>query len=665
MEKRIIAMPKGNTLSLLDLRDGRSILNGGDLSLSYTKQDEDITKGERQNGCSPYDSHEAELRLDTKGQMLQNEEFSSTLRWETLENGVLLALEGHSAKCSEYGLNLPFDFMGKKNSGHYLHQYLFTSPYRSIGDTYQYCFLEKPDGNDLFLLFLAPMDGWKMDYSPYVGGHYFVNLKVLSSFDKAYQTYSTRQMVKIGLFPVASLREGLSIASRILGVPAVTYRKSYTLDGTGEAEVIGPCDKIVVKTEEGEKTILNPSASFSYSGAKRKTFLIPYYQGKRGLDASVWAYEDPKETGKKVFDSLFARKDFPFRDNLCEGACYASAVLRYMKKYGMNPFYWHEMEKFFALLMATDETKAVPDLTIFSKPQNGYPAYHLYRSSRIQEQAFGVTIFQDAYELTGKEIYYEYATKSLNTLIDTYQKEDGRLETSHAGVPEDYSTVCCPLIPMVDMALLTKERDPALSQKYKEAARKLAAFIAQRGFHFPTEGGDSPLAEEQMEDGSISCSALSLLYYCAKMERNDEWIALAKKILDFHETWVMKTPDCNVYRSSLRWWETRWEGDGDGPALCCGHGWTIWRSEADYWYAILTHDETAKENAYSGFATNFAKIGIHGEEKAIYQMDFITGGGFFEKKDIRYRVAPRFPDANDIKTSFYAWIRAFGTIIQN
>lgn len=663
MEKRIVTKPNDTTLVLTDLRDGRSLLNGGDLSLSYTRKDEDITKGERQNGCSPYDSHEGKLIWDKERKTLRNEEFQSTLSYETLENGIVLTLEGHSSLASEYGLNLPFDFMGKKNSGHYPHHYLFTSPYRSLEDTYQYVLLEKPDGNDLLVVFLSPVDGWKMDYSPYVGGHYFTNLKVLSSFDRAYHTDSTKQLVKVGLFPVSSLREALEIVTRLLKVPAVYYEKSYSFDGRGEVEIIGPCDQMVVKTEEKEERFPVTSSHFTYQNAKRKTYLIPYWQGKRGLDASVWTFEDPKETGKKVLEHLFSRPDFPPHDNLCEGACYASAALRYMKKYGENAFFMSQMEKFFSLLMATDESKAIPDLTIFNQPQNGYPAYHLYRSSRIQEQAFGITIFQDAYELTGKDIYYEYATKALNTLLDTYQKEDGRLETSHAGTPEDYSTVCCPLIPIVDMALLTEKKDPVLARKYHDAAYRLASYIAKRGFHFPTEGGDSPLAEEQMEDGSISCSALALLYYCAKIERKEEWIALAKKILDFHETWVMKTPDCNVYRSSLRWWETRWEGDGDGPALCCGHGWTIWRSEADYWYAVLTGDSKAMENALSGFATNFAKIGPNGEEKAIYQMDFITGGGFFEKKDIRYRVAPRFPDADDIKVSFYAWIRAFETIL--
>lgn len=32
-------------------------------------------------------------------------------------------------------------------------------------------------------------------------------------------------------------------------------------------------------------------------------------------------------------------------------------------------------------------------------------------------------------------------------------------------------------------------------------------------------------------------------------------------------------------------------GDADGPAICCGHAWTIWRAEADYLYYALTGDE--------------------------------------------------------------------------
>ena len=56
-----------------------------------------------------------------------------------------------------------------------------------------------------------------------------------------------------------------------------------------------------------------------------------------------------------------------------------------------------------------------------------------------------------------------------------------------------------------------------------------------------------------MEDGSISCTALSLLYYCAKIERKEEYIVKAKEILDIHESWVINTPIAPMYRSSLRW----------------------------------------------------------------------------------------------------------------
>jgi hypothetical protein len=216
------------------------------------------------------------------------------------------------------------------------------------------------------------------------------------------------------------------------------------------------------------------------------------------------------------------------------------------------------------------------------------------------------------------------------------------------------------------MALFFKDKDPILYEKYSISARKLAEHIYRRGFSFPTEGGDTDEAEEQMEDGSISCSALALLYYCAKMERVDRYISRAKEFLDFHEAWVIEVPDANMYRSSLRWWETRWEGDGDGPALCCGHAWTIWRSEADYWYYKLTGDKEYWEKALCGFTTNFAKFDREGHGKSVYNADYITGGGFGYAGNpyCPFRIAPRFPDREDQKTARYSYWRAAESIFQ-
>jgi len=314
----------------------------------------------------------------------------------------------------------------------------------------------------------------------------------------------------------------------------------------------------------------------------------------------------------------------------------------------------------------TDISKALPRITILDKPQdNGYPAYHLYKSNRIQEQFFGITIFLDAYKYFKDDKYLRYAINSLNTLIDYYQKEDGGFYTKMPWNEfyDDYSTVTCLIIPIIDMALFMKDIDEKISKKFELSARKLANHVFNRGFDFPTETVISDEHEPEMEDGSISCSALTLLYFYNKIEKKEEYLLKAKGILDFHESWVVKTPLVNAYRSSLRWWETGWEGDKDGPALCLGHAWSIWRGEADFWMYKATNNHEYLLKAINTFNTNFAKIDSLGKSYSIYCIDYITGGGFEGKKDLTYNIASPFPKQTDSGLSRYVWIRAAETII--
>ncbi len=341
-------------------------------------------------------------------------------------------------------------------------------------------------------------------------------------------------------------------------------------------------------------------------------------------------------------------------------------MLRYGLRFGKNEGDFKRLKRQFDdVLMQVDEKKAKPRATILEKPFGKFPAYHVFQSTRIQEQFFAVEIFLNAYKYFGEERYLRYCLGALDTLIEYYQKEDGRIERpDENGVLEDYSTVTCLIISIIDVAVYFRGKDESLYQKYAKSAERLAEFIYRRGFSFPTEGGVSELAEEEFEDGSISCSALSLLYYSAKVERVEKYIQKAKEFLDFHDAWVMHTPDCNVYHSSLRWWETRWEGDGDGPGLCCGHGWTIWRAEADYWYYKLTNDEEYFKRSLCGFTTNFAKFNPKtGEGKSIYSMDYIPGGGLtLSKEKVKYKVSLGLPNDIDVRLAYYVWNRADETI---
>ena len=624
----------------------------GDISVSYTLLSDDVTHGSKPQG-TPYVSRVG--ALDGNG---YNAETDSRLTVEEKYGGYKLTLTTRSENLSEFGLNLPFNFMGKKNGGGWKNQYLFNSPYASYDNEHIYCYLARPDGKNAMLVFASPADGWKMDYSLYLGGHYFYNLKALANFDKAYKTGSGHKRLALYLFEVGSFAEGLQKVAEVKGVPALIYDKSGGKFGERiTLRAIGDCDEIEIG---GKRFAYNAAFSFVID-KKGETRITPFYKGKKGLDCSVYGFEN--------IDALYAdsmrsvsMEDIAQTDgNLCEHQCWVSAMLRYMLRYGKNDGYEKLVKAELDVICQTDESKAVPRQTILNKPHGKFPAFNVYKSGRVQEQFFGVTILSDAYEYFRDEKYLYYATNALDCLINNYQKADGRIETytEWSDSYDDYTTVCAPIIPVVDMALFYADKDETRFAFYRESAGKIVGYLFSRGLNFPTEGGATDEAEAEMEDGSISCTALSLLYYCAKIERKEEYIRKAKEILDIHESWVIRTPLAPMYRSSLRWWETKWEGDKDGNAICAGHAWTIWRAEADFWYYFVTEDADYLIKAHNGFMSNFAKIDADGKSYACYQPDYITGGGFTDRaEDVEFRIAKGFPRRSDSGLSRYVWIRA-------
>jgi len=355
--------------------------------------------------------------------------------------------------------------------------------------------------------------------------------------------------------------------------------------------------------------------------------------------------------------------------NLCEHQCWASATLRFLMKYKSRLTdeevieYEKRLKNLLDTITETDEALAVNRRTIFLKEQNGLPAYNVYNSKRIQEQFFGITILLDAFKYFGDKKYYNYAIKTTDCLIDNYQKGNGGLFTSHGGGLKDYSSVCSAMIPIVDVANYIKDKDEARARKYFHSAYRLAEYIYKRNINFPTEGRNS-LRGKTYEDGSISCSALGLLYYCKNVKKVNKYLKRAKKIMDFHDSWVIKTPICQMKNSTLRWWETLWEGDKDGPAICAGHAWTIWRAEADYLYYALTKDEEYLKKAVNGFITNLSKINEQGKSFAIYNPDMINGGGAHKNMEtFEYKISKKFPSQEDCGLSRYVWIRINDTFL--
>ena len=635
------------------------IFCGEEISICYTLKDDDITKGKKPS-CTPY--------VDRKDLFLKSgcnwvsQDLKATLNISHAENMLVLDVECISPSLSELGLCLPFNFMGKLGGGGWENQFLLNSPYNEGEITYAY--LTKPNGNNLMVALLGGV-GWKMDYSPYGWGHYFVNLKMFQSFDKSYGGQGGGGSFKVALIPCYTFNEGLSELSKLYGVPFLSYNLSGGELGTEiKLDTFGALDTILA-TQGGEKWEISLADTYTVE-KEGEVCLTPYHKGKKGASVTVYGYDNIYSLYKKAMLSVDLAVMEKYTDrNLCEHQCWISAILRFLQKFKhmLTECQINSLESkvltYLNIITEENEENATPRITILSKPHLRFNAYNVYKSCRVQELFFGITILLDAYKYFGDEKYLRFVKGATNCLIDYYQAENGSLQvTWDNGNTEDYTTVCCPMIPILDVANYFKDKDKEFSEKCFNSADRMAEHLYKRGMHFPTEGGESKEADGEMEDGSISCTSLALLYYCKNRKCLDKYLKKAKEILDVHRCWVINTPICQMHYSSLRWWETQWEGDGDGPAICAGHGWSIWRGEADLLYYLLTNDKESKIKAKNTFMTNLSKIQENGITYAIYNPDMINGGGFHNfSEEINHTLAPKLPHTPDSGLSRYVFLR--------
>lgn len=622
-----------------------------DISVTYTLKTDDITVCDKPQG-TPYLSRKDEF--DDKGYAKKTQ---SKLSVCAKNGGFYLSLTTESDELSEFGLNLPFKFMGKKNCGGWKKQYLFNSPYASLCSEHIFCYLTNPEGKNLILVCLSEADGWKMDYSLFSGGQYFDNLKILADFDKAYKI-SNRKTLDVYIGEAGSYLAALKKVSFLKKLPVAHYEKSFVRAGEYiRIDVTGDFDYVVAENEKYNN--LGGYALVKGNGYGLIT-CTPYKSGARGIDCTFYCYDDIEKLRERSMFSV-SQKDNALTDgNDCEWKCHVTAILKYMQDYGFNAALYEKIKPDLDVMTERNEEKAKDRQTVYYKARKGFSEYNVFNSDRVQEQFFAAGIFFEAYKTLGEKKYLEYATGAMDCALKR-QSADGAIKTTleWSVKEEDYTTVCCLIIPVIDAAIFLEKIDKARSDRYFECAAKMARHVYERGFDFPTETVPATEAEPFIEEGSMSCSALTLLYYCSRVKFVKEYVVRAKEILDMHENWVVKTPFAPMFHSTLRWWETKWEGDKDGNALCMGHAWTIWRAEADYLYYTLTGDEKYLLKALNGYASNFSKINEEGKSFTCYQPDYITGGGFTTSgKQVTFKIAHDFPKQTDSGLSRYAWARA-------
>lgn len=644
-----------------------------DFEVCYTLPSDDITKGEKKS-LKAYTDRRSGFELSDG--VYYDKETQSTMVVSQVKTGIEINIKSSLDTFSEYGVSMPVNHMGKHNAGGWRNQYLLNNVFRSQDGKIMYAYMTNPNGNNVCIVAKNNLAGWKEDYASY---HFFDKLNLYANFDRAYAARERANEISFLIMPVKDYDDLLDKLSKELDLPFLDVERTGGKIGS-KVKLIphGKIDAVKVVNELNgiEKTV--PFKGEMEIEYESDTYLYPIRRkgGKEtvGGEAEIYGYTDILDTYRKTMNQVnlydvFHRKNREFDGNLCEHQCWISAALRYLMKYGdqMNADekarLTHKLNYLLDVITETDPENAIERLTILNTPQEKYPAYNIFGLDRIQEEAFGMTILLDAYKYFGDQLYYNYLVNTMDSFLNTYQKEDGSLARLSG---HDYSTVCCLIIPIIDTANFLKDKDKARSDRCFESARKLAEHIYIRGLDFPTEGGSEDPDEKEMEDGSISCSALSLLYYCQNVEVVPEFITRAKEILDVHESWVIQSSSCGTKCSSLRWWETCWEGDQNGPAICAGHAWTIWRAEADWLYYKISGDEKYYTKAFNGFMTNISKIRPDGKSFAIRNVDMIPEGGFVGSlDDIVFEIQKKFPGTHDSGLSRYVWIRANDSILES
>ncbi|MBV7390955.1 hypothetical protein KUA55_09695 [Enterococcus sp. ALS3] len=248
-----------------------------------------------------------------------------------------------------------------------------------------------------------------------------------------------------------------------------------------------------------------------------------------------------------------------------------------------------------------------------------FGAYHVYHDFNYpQYEIFLIEQLVDYYHLTKKDMIRDYVIKIGRHFVKEHINDQGAVwcQNKSTSIPRDYSTVHTPVTGLHKLATIAFDKDQTY---FLKTAEKLADHICQRGLNFPTEG------EQSTEDGSMACSALSLLYAYKHIQPKKEYLNTAKLILDKHRVLELNGADSRLFYSSLRFWETMYETRSWGPSINGGHAWSLWTAEAKLLYSEITDDYQAFKEAYCGFMATLSNMDENGGIFCCYTPDMLPG----------------------------------------
>ncbi len=581
------------------------------------------------------------------------------------DDSIDITLTADSSNFSAIGLQLDVNFIDKDQDGDYHTQFLPSYPYSSVDGKIKFFGFNTPENKWLLVLSDSEIDGWRICYIPDMP-HILNGFQMLKHFDTRLKPRKNdgkfTQKVNISLHNSES--EMLEFAEKRFGVfiPRLIVSAS-NIGGEIIAEVGG--GEITVTDEMDNKIpFINNEGQIRFTPEAEGFYTVKAVCNGKTADAKVFAFSDWKDMFIRATDAV--AKPYHCDFNLCEGAMWMNSALIRHKLFGVDAALEQKVDEFLNdILGVTRENisdKDIGKIIPFEHEYNGikHSAYHTYKLERIQNQITQALCMLELFKIRKNESYLELAVNYIENVIRDHMADSGYL-TCDLTVDDDgtdYTTVTCILIGFVDLANLLKCRQDDRYKGIEYAAIQLADHLVRRGFNFPSEGTQG---RHEMEEGSISCTALSLLYVYLFLKQDRKYLEEAKRFLELHDAFVSDVPDVRMYRSTLRWWETNWEGDADGSSINAGHAWTIWKAEADFWYAYATGDIDRVLRSYNGYMTNMCKVRSDGKMYTCYTPDYITG------KPHLSRTVHAFPERTDSSMPYYMWTRAentwFGSVV--
>lgn len=619
-----------------------------------------------------------------------------TVTYELGVDGFDLWLEGDLPCVNQVGLDLDVAFMDVNQDAPAEYQYTAQSPYCSEDRSVCYVYLSRPTGPGMLIVALTPAL-WRLRYGR--GGfgevgwipraysaplHAVLGLQMLGRVDSALDPASKpgpfRQGVRIR-FP-ENLREARRYMEREMGLPLLSaptlgceagdsLRFAASAPATG-AELVAPdgnatpveLRRVDDDTQAGE---VAPKAEGFYTirawddrGHASDMVLrcgAPWTETLRRSLVDLRPPASINAEGQYWASSMMLAREWFGPDAQMDRYLYDLLVRILMQ--GVDDSTLPPLEPTHLVEKASRDERwfrraPVPEAHEFAG--TSFSPYHMYQCDRVQDATGMIELMLLAARAYEEPAFFKQAVRMAEAVVADNIDETGRIYTTSRydpNVTNDYTSVIAPLQNLTQLWREMAKRGHHQADRMKETILKVADYLVERGLDFPTEGA---LPHQRWtEDGSIACTALSLLYVYLHVEAKPAYWDMARKALDFHESWGIDAPDVRMLGSSYRYWETQWENDQEGRAINAGHPWTLWQAEALYWYALAARDPRRLLQSYNGYWTNRCKFMPDGSTYSCFTPDYIPD------RPRRFELVHSYPRTPDTCISYYLWPRAAET----